>query len=99
MNGNVRIVDNDGEVEVELTSRWLGVDVERAVEMRSSYGVLEKVNELRKLFDAETKIFLGIDGADQLRGVKHKLDAFKLFLESFPEYVGKVPSFLGNLRW
>lgn len=89
--GNVRIVDNNGEVQVEMVTRWLGVDVERAREMQSSYGVMEKVNELRRLFDTDTKVILGIDGVDQLRGVKHKLEVYKLLLETSPDFIGKVP--------
>jgi trehalose 6-phosphate synthase/phosphatase len=92
--GRVRITDDDGKIQVDIASDWLGVDVPRTEGMCTSYNVLEKVNELRRLFDSETIMILGIDGVDQIRGIKHKLVAYKLFLETFPEYVGKVPHWI-----
>lgn len=88
--GGLKLVDNNG-VETTLAVGPLGINVQRAIELRTSYGVLEKVNELRRMFPIEdTILILGIDQANQMRGIKHKLDALKMFFEMNGEFVGKV---------
>jgi trehalose-6-phosphate synthase len=88
MEKGLRIIN--GDISVLLNLAPLGVDVQRGRELRNCYAVMEKVNEIKKKFPAELALVLGIDLANQKRGIRHKLDAFNLFLEMFPEWQNKV---------
>jgi trehalose 6-phosphate synthase/phosphatase len=88
MEKGLKIVN--GDVSMLLRTAPLGVDVQKVRELKTCYGVMEKVNEIRRLFPPELALIVGIDRADQTRGIKHKLDALDLFLKTFPEWIGKV---------
>ncbi|CAI9637556.1 unnamed protein product [Alternaria burnsii] len=49
----------------------------------------EKLKDIREMY-AGKKLIVGRDRLDAVRGVVQKLQAFQLFLEKYPEWVGKV---------
>jgi trehalose 6-phosphate synthase/phosphatase len=49
----------------------------------------DKLKDIRELY-AGKKLIVGRDRLDAVRGVVQKLQAFQLFLEKYPEWVGKV---------
>ena len=42
------------------------------------------------LFNVKTKVILAVDRADYSKGIPARLDAFELFLEKFPQHLGKA---------
>lgn len=73
-----------GGVPVSVVIEPLGVP-----RPRITAGVLERLSSFRQLF-AGKRLILGIEAADQSRGVVHKLKAFDLFLRLHPAAVGHV---------
>lgn len=67
----------------------IGIDVERVLQDRDADGVEPKVNALRQLYHG-CKIIVGRDKLDVVKGVVQKLQAFRKFLEEFPEWRNKV---------
>ncbi|KAH6865239.1 glycosyltransferase family 20-domain-containing protein [Alternaria rosae] len=49
----------------------------------------EKLKDIREMY-AGKKLIVGRDRLDAVRGVVQKLQAFQLFLQKYPEWVGKV---------
>ena len=94
-DGSLMIVDAAGQIETSLSVFPLGVDTDHVREVKDSFAVMERLNELRRLYaPGEYKIILGIDTSDHLYGIKHKLMAFKMFLELNRDWIGKVQCFL-----
>ena len=50
--------------------------------------VMEKIFEIREQYGTDRKIILGIDRLDYMKGIQHKLQAFDMFLDHHPEWVG-----------
>lgn len=73
-----------GGVPVSVVIEPLGVPRPRA-----TADFLERLSSFRQLF-AGKRLILGIEAADQSRGVVHKLKAFDLFLRLHPAAVGHV---------
>jgi trehalose-6-phosphate synthase len=46
---------------------------------------------------AGLKLVVGRDKLDEVQGVKHKLLAFELFLEQYPEFLNKVGTRLDHI--
>lgn len=68
----------------------IGIDATAAAQV--AYGdpaVEEKVAGIREIY-AGKKIIVGRDRLDTVRGVAQKLMAFEMFLERYPEWVGRV---------
>jgi trehalose-6-phosphate synthase len=74
----------------------MGIDVGALRERRREPDVSYWVQLLRQRY-AGMMIVVGRDKLDEIQGVRHKLEAFELFLKKWPEYQGKVcfviPSF------
>jgi trehalose 6-phosphate synthase/phosphatase len=51
--------------------------------IRKANGVLKKMHIIRELY-GDRKIIIGRDRLDQIKGVEHKLYAFKKFLSDYP---------------
>lgn len=52
-----------------------------------------KVNNILKsfsLFSVKTKVILAVDRADYSKGIPARLDAFELFLDKYPQHLGKA---------
>ncbi len=68
----------------------IGIDAIAAAKVAyGEPGVEEKVAGIRELY-AGKKLIVGRDRLDTVRGVAQKLMAFEMFLERYPEWVGKV---------
>ncbi|KAF5344537.1 hypothetical protein D9758_016487 [Tetrapyrgos nigripes] len=72
----------------------MGIDVGRLKERRKSPEVEEWVEVLKSRYKSgknqKVKLVVGRDKLDDVQGVKQKVQAFELFLEKHPEWVGKV---------
>ncbi|KAI9179323.1 hypothetical protein H9P43_005986 [Blastocladiella emersonii ATCC 22665] len=67
----------------------IGIDAQRTEVKRRAPAVAEKAAALRDMY-AGKRIVVGRDKLDQMRGVHQKLKAFGQFLETYPEWRGKV---------
>ncbi|KAK7455868.1 Trehalose-6-P synthase/phosphatase complex subunit [Stygiomarasmius scandens] len=73
----------------------MGIDVNRLKERRKSPEVEEWVEVLKSRYKSgdknqKVKLVVGRDKLDDIQGVRQKVQAFELFLEKYPEWVGKV---------
>ncbi|THV02744.1 hypothetical protein K435DRAFT_962884 [Dendrothele bispora CBS 962.96] len=77
----------------------MGIDVSRLKERRKSPEVEEWVQVLKSRYKSgggkdqekqKVKLVVGRDKLDDIQGVKQKVQAFELFLEKYPEWVGRV---------
>ncbi len=67
----------------------IGIEPERFAITLGQDSVQERISALQHEFK-HRKILVGIDRLDYVKGVPQKLRAFELFLDTNPEYVGKV---------
>lgn len=68
----------------------IGIDATAAAQVAyGDHAVKEKIAGIRKIY-AGKKIVVGRDKLDTVRGVAQKLMAFEMFLERYPEWVGRV---------
>lgn len=49
----------------------------------------ERISELEERFQGR-RVMVGVDRLDYIKGVPHKLHAFDVFLEKYPEYRNQV---------
>lgn len=75
--------------ETNVVSLPLGIDVSSFEHGAFTVEVEEKIQKLRDL-NPGRKIIIGRDRLDYVRGVVQKLQAFEMFLEMFPSWIGKV---------
>lgn len=76
-------------VHVSVDTIPIGIDVEKVEHDAFSVSIDEKVTALRDLFPGK-KLIIGRDRLDSVRGVAQKLYAYEMFLNLYPEWVGKV---------
>ncbi|KAI1361550.1 trehalose-phosphatase [Xylaria arbuscula] len=74
---------------VEVGVYPIGIDSERVLKLAWSDEVSEKCHALKEMYKG-TKIIVGRDRLDSVRGVTQKLMAFNRFLEMYPEWREKV---------
>ncbi|KAJ6626881.1 alpha,alpha-trehalose-phosphate synthase [Mycena sp. CBHHK59/15] len=67
----------------------MGIDLQQLEEKKREPDVAEWVQVLKQRY-AGMKIVVGRDKLDEIQGVRHKLLAFQLFLEKYPEFQQKV---------
>lgn len=67
----------------------MGIDSDKFESLVTSPAVAEQMEVIEKNF-TNTRIVLSIDRLDYSKGILQRLQAFELFLELNPEYVGKV---------
>ncbi len=67
----------------------MGIDYEKFEKAATSKETKQELKEYKKIFDNQ-KVILSIDRLDYSKGIKQRLNAFDLFLEQYPEYIGKV---------
>ncbi|ORY13239.1 alpha,alpha-trehalose-phosphate synthase-like protein subunit Tps2 [Clohesyomyces aquaticus] len=68
------------------------IGINAASTQRQAFGdptIEDKIKGIRELY-AGKKIIVGRDRLDSVRGVAQKLQAFEIFLERYPDWVGKV---------
>ncbi|KAJ3374487.1 Trehalose-6-P synthase/phosphatase complex synthase subunit [Allomyces arbusculus] len=81
-------VDHEGRF-VHVGAFPIGIDPDQFVAALDTDAVRERVAHLRERF-AGTKVIVGVDRLDYIKGVPHKLHALKVFLDAHPEWIGKV---------
>lgn len=83
--GRIRLEDRI----VEVDSFPMGIDYNKYADAVHKPAVIKEVKRYKKEL-GDIKIILTIDRLDYSKGLPQRVRAFKLFLEKYPEYQGKV---------
>ncbi len=67
----------------------MGIDYEGLLKILNTPGVERRCRNIRKTFK-DLRIIFSIDRLDYTKGIIQRLKAYKLFLERYPEYRGKI---------
>ena len=67
----------------------LGIDPDHFTDALKENVVQDRIAELESEF-GDIKVMVGVDRLDYIKGLPQKLRAFEMFLETNPEWVGKV---------
>lgn len=81
-------IDNKG-IDVHIAICPFGIDTDTFIAATKQNTVLELTAQLKDSL-AGKKIIVGVDRLDYIKGIPHKLLAIEHFLESHPEWVGRV---------
>jgi trehalose 6-phosphate synthase/phosphatase len=71
----------------------MGIDSQKFSKLASSAKVKKQVIKLKENFENQ-KLILSIDRLDYSKGIIQRLEAFSFFLESHPEFSGKVTYYM-----
>jgi len=82
-----RLIVEDRVVKVDAFP--MGIDYDKFRNIASSSQVEEEVKKIHKKLGGR-RIILSVDRLDYTKGIPLRLEAFDLFLDKYPEYVGKV---------
>ena len=80
-----RLIVEDRVVKVDAFP--MGIDYDEFKSIASSPEVEEEVKRIRKKL-GDRRIILSVDRLDYTKGIPLRLEAFDLFLDKYPEYVG-----------
>lgn len=89
---NVKTLPNGVEYKgrfVNVGAFPIGIDVDNFTQGLKKQSVIDRVQALKNKFK-DTKIIVGVDRLDYIKGVPQKLHAFEVFLNEHPEWIGKV---------
>ncbi|CUM45889.1 Alpha,alpha-trehalose-phosphate synthase UDP-forming [Debaryomyces fabryi] len=89
---NVTILPNGIEYQgrsIGIGAFPIGIDVDKFTEGVTKPKVVDRIKQLKQKFN-DTKIIVGVDRLDYIKGVPQKLHAFEIFLTENPEWIGKV---------
>lgn len=94
LSHNIGIENNLGSVRhdkrvIKADAFPIGIDYEKYAKNPKKLRVKKLVKTL-DIFETQTKIILAIDRADYSKGIPARLDAYELFLQQNPGYIGKV---------
>jgi len=78
-----------GDRIVNVDSFPIGIDFNKFFESSQNRVVKREISKIRKEM-GDRKTILSIDRLDYTKGILNRLEAFKLFLEKYPEYKEKV---------
>ena len=78
-----------GGAPSELTVVSTGVDPEETREWLQNEETVARVARFTEMF-RDYRVIVGVDRIYQVRGLKHKLTAFEMFLQQHPEWIGKA---------
>lgn len=67
----------------------IGIDVDKFIQGLEKDSVIKRIEQLKQKF-GDTKVIVGVDRLDYIKGVPQKLHAFEIFLDEHPEWIGKV---------
>lgn len=81
-------VEFDGRI-VSVGAFPIGIDPDTFTEGLKRPEVKQRIATLKQKFQG-TKIIVGVDRLDYIKGVPQKLHAFEVFLTEHPEWIGKV---------
>jgi trehalose 6-phosphate synthase/phosphatase len=70
----------------------IGINHERFEELRESENVVREAQQLRDALGVE-RLVVAVDRLDYTKGLLLRLDAFQKFLDTYPEYQGRVTLF------
>lgn len=79
---------NDRDVTVGAYP--IGIDIDKFLNGLKKPSVQDRIKQLRSKFGEDCKLIVGVDRLDYIKGVPQKLHAFEIFLETHPEWIGKV---------
>ncbi|GME69740.1 unnamed protein product [[Candida] boidinii] len=68
----------------------IGIDVDKFLNGLKEEKVKERIENLKLKFGKDVQLIVGVDRLDYIKGVPQKLHAFEIFLETHPEFIGKV---------
>lgn len=74
---------------INVSAFPIGIDIDKFLEGLKQPSVIERIAGLKKKF-ADTRIIVGVDRLDYIKGVPQKLLSFEVFLTNHPEWIGKV---------
>ncbi|OMH82072.1 Alpha,alpha-trehalose-phosphate synthase [UDP-forming] A [Zancudomyces culisetae] len=85
---------NSGGVEVngravKVGTFPIGIDPELIIQEQRKPKVQKRLEEFKRQFEGK-QVIVGVDRLDYIKGVPQKFLAYENFLETHPEYVGKV---------
>lgn len=89
---NVKTLPNGIEYEgrsISIGAFPIGIDVRNFTDGIQKPSVVDRIKQLKSKF-GDTKIIVGVDRLDYIKGVPQKLHAFEVFLTENPEWIGKV---------
>jgi len=67
----------------------IGIDPEVFENLLLKDSVMERLNEIQRNLEGK-RLIIGVDRMDYIKGIPHKLAAFSLFLQKYPEWQDKV---------
>lgn len=67
----------------------IGIDSQKFVDATRRDDVQKRIFEFREMYGG-CRILLGVDRLDPIKGIPHRLQAFEMFLQKYPEWRGKV---------
>lgn len=76
--------------DVTVGAYPIGIDVDKFLNGLKDENVQNRMVQLKKKFGEDCKLIVGVDRLDYIKGVPQKLHAFEIFLETHPEWIGKV---------
>ncbi|QPG73000.1 Trehalose-6-P synthase/phosphatase complex synthase subunit [Brettanomyces nanus] len=76
--------------QVTISADPIGIDVDKFLTGLKKDSVQARIQQLKQMFGPDTKLIVGVDRLDYIKGVPQKLHALDVFLEAHPEWVGKV---------
>ncbi|VEU23712.1 DEKNAAC104845 [Brettanomyces naardenensis] len=76
--------------QVTIGANPIGIDVDKFLNGMKKDSVQARIRQLKERFGKDTKLIVGVDRLDYIKGVPQKLHALDVFLETHPEWVGKV---------
>ncbi|KAJ1666495.1 Trehalose-6-P synthase/phosphatase complex synthase subunit [Coemansia sp. RSA 1813] len=82
------VVETDSRM-VHVGTFPIGIDPTKFAEALETVDVKKRLGEFEEKFKG-SKVIVGVDRLDYIKGVPQKLLAFEQFLSEFPEFVGKV---------
>jgi trehalose 6-phosphate synthase/phosphatase len=74
---------------VKVDTFPMGIDFEKFFAAPADPGISREVREIKNTF-SELKIILSVDRLDYSKGILKRLEGYEVFLETSPEYHGKV---------
>lgn len=78
-----------GNTPVYLSVLPLGIDPVRTRAVLEGPAVRERLGNLKQAYGGK-RVIVGIDKTEQVRGIKHKLESFRMLLQRHPEWIGNV---------
>jgi len=86
----VQLVENGVKRSVHVGAFPIGIDPEGLQKGMESKDVIERIQEYRSSYYKNKRVIISVDRLDYIKGLPHKFHAFDMFLQQYPEEVGKA---------